>query len=131
MCPLVVLDCPGHEVLYIAAADNIGGRDLAAAVKAQSLLLSIECASSLLSSVCVCLHVPVCVPMAVFVLRTFMPGSRYGDAIELKELARPDASGISCAKAKRLIGWEPTRTWRDYLDEEGRAKPIEEQTPAL
>ena len=28
-------ECPGHEVLYIAAADNIGGRDLAAAIKAQ------------------------------------------------------------------------------------------------
>ena len=49
--------------------------------------------------------------------------------MELKELARVDASGISCAKAKRLIGWEPTRTWRDYLDEQGHAKPNEEQTP--
>ena len=76
--------------MYIAAADNIGGRDLAAAIKAQ-----------------------------------------YGDAMELKELARTDASGICCAKAKRLIGWEPTCTWRDYLDEQGHAKPTEEQTPAL
>ena len=48
---------------------------------------------------------------------------QFGDAMEMKELARPDASGISCAKAKRLIGWEPKRTWRDYLDEDGRAKP--------
>jgi hypothetical protein len=35
---------------------------------------------------------------------------------------RPDASGISCAKAKRLIGWEPKRTWRDYLDDQGKTK---------
>ena len=71
----------GHEVLYIAAADNIGGRDMAAAIQ-----------------------------------------SHYGDAIELRELARPDASGISCAKAKRMLGWEPKRSWRDYLDEHGHAK---------
>jgi len=77
-------EAPGHEVLYIAAADNIGGRDMAAAIKAQ-----------------------------------------YGDSMELRELARPDASGISCAKAKRLIGWEPKRSWRDYLDEQGHAKPSE------
>ena len=77
-------EAPGHEVLYIAAADNIGGRDMAAAIKAQ-----------------------------------------YGDSMELRELAREDASGISCAKAKRLIGWEPKRSWRDYLDEQGHAKPSE------
>ena len=45
--------------------------------------------------------------------------------MELRELAREDASGISCAKAKRLIGWEPKRSWRDYLDEQGHAKPSE------
>lgn len=70
----------GHEVLYIAAADNIGGRDMAAAIKEQ-----------------------------------------YGDTMELKPMARVDSSGISCAKAKELIGWEPKRTWRDYLDNDGRA----------
>jgi len=70
----------GHEVLYIAAADNIGGRDMAAAIQAQ-----------------------------------------YGDSMELRPMARVDSSGISCAKAKRMIGWEPKRTWRDYLDEEGYA----------
>ena len=76
----------GHEVLYIAAADNIGGRDMAKAMLAQ-----------------------------------------YGDDVPLKgKLARLDASGISCAKAKRLIGWEPKRTWRDYLDEQGKALPIVE-----
>jgi UDP-glucose 4-epimerase len=49
-------------------------------------------------------------------LRTY-----YGDKIELRELARPDASGISSEKAKRLLGWQPTRSWRHYLDENGRA----------
>ena len=44
----------------------------------------------------------------------------YGDAIELRELDRPDASGISIRKARRLLGWEPTRSWRDYLDTDGR-----------
>jgi nucleoside-diphosphate-sugar epimerase len=34
-----------------------------------------------------------------------------------------DASGISIAKARRLLGWNPTRSWRDYLDEDGRALP--------
>lgn len=43
----------------------------------------------------------------------------YGDRIELRELARPDSSGISCAKAVRLLGWAPKRSWRDYLDENG------------
>ena len=65
-------------MLYIAAADNIGGRDLAAAVKE---------------------HYP---------------------KTELRALGRADASGISCAKVKALLGWEPKRGWRDYLDEEGR-----------
>jgi UDP-glucose 4-epimerase len=46
----------------------------------------------------------------------------YGDQIELRPLARPDASGISSAKAMRLLGWKPTRSWRDYLDEHGRAR---------
>ena len=41
--------------------------------------------------------------------------------IELRDLTRPDASGISSEKAKRLLGWKPTRSWRDYLDENGTA----------
>ncbi|MFG1957568.1 NAD-dependent epimerase/dehydratase family protein [Nonomuraea sp. NPDC049028] len=45
----------------------------------------------------------------------------YGDAIALRPLSRPDASGISCAKAVRMLGWAPKRSWRDYLDEDGRA----------
>jgi len=45
----------------------------------------------------------------------------YGDAIELRPLSRPDASGISTEKAQRLLGWSPKRSWRDYLDAEGHA----------
>ncbi|MCW2777862.1 MAG: nucleoside-diphosphate-sugar epimerase [Frankiales bacterium] len=44
----------------------------------------------------------------------------YGDRIALRELERPDASGISCAKARRMLGWTPTRSWRDYLDADGQ-----------
>lgn len=46
----------------------------------------------------------------------------YGDRVELRESAREDASGISCAKAERLLGYAPSRSWRDYLDEDGRAR---------
>ena len=44
----------------------------------------------------------------------------HGDAVEIREpLPRPDASGISTAKAQRLLGYAPTRSWRDYLTEDG------------
>jgi nucleoside-diphosphate-sugar epimerase len=46
----------------------------------------------------------------------------YGDAIEVRALARPDASGISCAKAQRRLGYSPKRSWSDYLDEQGRLR---------
>ena len=45
----------------------------------------------------------------------------YGDKIELRELDRVDASGISSARAQRMLGWTPKRSWRDYLDADGRA----------
>lgn len=45
----------------------------------------------------------------------------YGDKIELRPLDRVDASGITSAKAQRMLGWTPTRSWRDYLDSNGRA----------
>ena len=45
----------------------------------------------------------------------------YGDKVEVRELSRVDASGISCAKAERLLGYKPTRSWRDYLDAKGQA----------
>ena len=45
----------------------------------------------------------------------------YGDQIELRHLGRPDASGTSSEKARRMLGWTPTRSWRDYLDADGKA----------
>jgi nucleoside-diphosphate-sugar epimerase len=45
------------------------------------------------------------------------------DGVELRPLPREDASAIDCSKAVRLLGWRPTRSWRDYLDEEGRLRP--------
>jgi UDP-glucose 4-epimerase len=45
-----------------------------------------------------------------------------GEGIEFRELRRDDASSISTAKAERLLGWRPRRSWRDYLDDEGRAR---------
>lgn len=46
----------------------------------------------------------------------------YGDRIEVLKLDREDASGISSAKAMRLLGYAPKRSWRDYLDDDGRLK---------
>ncbi|WP_243226826.1 NAD(P)-dependent oxidoreductase [Microbacterium sp. CIAB417] len=77
----VEVDTPGHEVVYAAAADNIGGRDLAAAM------------------------------------------ARLHPEVPVGRLDRVDASGISSQKARQLFGWVPTRSWRDYLDEDGRALP--------
>ena len=68
----------GHEVVYAASPDNIGGRDLAAAM-AQ--------------------HYP---------------------SVPVRPLDRVDASGTSIARARDLIGWRPWRSWRHYLDEQGR-----------
>jgi UDP-glucose 4-epimerase len=39
--------------------------------------------------------------------------------IPLRALERPDAGGISIAKARRLLGYDPQRSWRDHLDERG------------
>lgn len=48
----------------------------------------------------------------------------YGDRMEIKTpLPREDASGISIEKARRMLGYDPKRSWRDYLDDEGRLKP--------
>lgn len=46
----------------------------------------------------------------------------YGDAVPVRPLARVDSSGISCAKAERLLGWRATRSWRDHLDADGRRR---------
>ena len=49
--------------------------------------------------------------------------AHYGSGdIEFRSLDRADASAVSSDKARRLLGWEPTRSWRDYLDEDGRAR---------
>ena len=32
------------------------------------------------------------------------------------------AAGISSAKAVRMLGWEPVRSWRDYLDDAGNTR---------
>jgi UDP-glucose 4-epimerase len=45
-----------------------------------------------------------------------------GEGIEFRQVAREDASSISTAKAERMLGWAPKRSWRDYLDDEGRAR---------
>jgi UDP-glucose 4-epimerase len=47
----------------------------------------------------------------------------HGDAVELRELDRDDASGTSSAKAMRMLGYAPTRSWRDYLTEDGTLRP--------
>jgi UDP-glucose 4-epimerase len=48
----------------------------------------------------------------------------YGDEIEVKKpLPREDAGYISIEKARRMLGYDPKRSWSDYLDEEGRLKP--------
>jgi UDP-glucose 4-epimerase len=48
---------------------------------------------------------------------------RHGDAIELRELDREDASGISIRKARELLGYDPSRSWRDYLTDDGELRP--------
>jgi nucleoside-diphosphate-sugar epimerase len=46
----------------------------------------------------------------------------HGD-VEVRELDREDASGTSIARARRLLGYAPSRSWRDYLSEDGRLLP--------
>jgi len=43
----------------------------------------------------------------------------YGEDVEVRALEREDAGGISGAGAERLLGWHPTRSWRDYLSADG------------
>jgi UDP-glucose 4-epimerase len=47
----------------------------------------------------------------------------HGDAVTIRDLPREDASGISIAKAERLLGYAPSRSWRDYLGEDGELGP--------
>lgn len=57
-------------------------------------------------------------PLAELVEATIDPADRP----ELRDLDRPDASGIDSGRAQRLLGWRPTRSWRDLLDGDGRAR---------
>lgn len=50
--------------------------------------------------------------------RTANPGS----ATDLRPVSRPDASGIDSGKAQRLLGWQATRSWRDYLTDTGEPR---------
>lgn len=50
--------------------------------------------------------------------RTANPGS----ATQLRPVSRPDASGIDSGKAQRLLGWQATRSWRDYLTDTGEPR---------
>lgn len=43
----------------------------------------------------------------------------FDGGVELRPIPRPDASGISSAKADKLFGWTPQRGWRDLLDADG------------
>ena len=82
-------DLAGHEVVYLAAADTIGDRDLYAAWRAA-----------------------------------------YPDApTQLRPVPRPEACGISTAKAERLLGWRPTRSWRHHLTADG--EPIDPSRPTV
>jgi nucleoside-diphosphate-sugar epimerase len=73
---------PGHEVVYVASPDSIGGHPLEEVVR-----------------------------------------RHYGlTKTTIRPLPRPDASAIDSSKARRLLGWEPKRSWRDYLDEQGKLR---------
>jgi nucleoside-diphosphate-sugar epimerase len=47
----------------------------------------------------------------------------HGDAVEIRSVDREDASGTSIARARSLLGYAPSRSWRDYLSEDGRLLP--------
>jgi nucleoside-diphosphate-sugar epimerase len=48
--------------------------------------------------------------------------ARHYPQVQLRDLDRPDAGGIAIGKARALLGWDPRRSWRDYLDEQGRLR---------
>jgi nucleoside-diphosphate-sugar epimerase len=56
-------------------------------------------------------------PLAELVRRHF------GDAVAIRPHDREDAGGISTARARALLGWEPQRSWRDVLDADGCLRP--------
>jgi nucleoside-diphosphate-sugar epimerase len=44
-------------------------------------------------------------------------------APEIRAAGEARPHGLSIAKARRLLGYDPRRSWRDYLDDEGRLRP--------
>jgi hypothetical protein len=46
-------------------------------------------------------------------------GHHYGEDVSVRDLPREDAGGITSEMAERLLGYRPTRSWRDYLSSEG------------
>lgn len=46
---------------------------------------------------------------------------------ELRPVSRPDAAGVSSEKAVRVLGWRPSRSWRDHLAPSGQ--PVARATP--
>ena len=44
-------------------------------------------------------------------------------APEIRPSAEERPNGISIAKARALIGYDPQRSWRDYLEDDGRLRP--------
>jgi nucleoside-diphosphate-sugar epimerase len=44
----------------------------------------------------------------------------FGEDVEVRALPREDAGGISYAKARALLGYEPRYSWRDHLTEDGK-----------
>jgi nucleoside-diphosphate-sugar epimerase len=48
--------------------------------------------------------------------------AQYGDRVELRHFERVDGCGTSTEKARRLLGWTPTRSYRDYLTDDGQAR---------
>jgi UDP-glucose 4-epimerase len=49
--------------------------------------------------------------------------TQYPDGVEIRDFPFPGACGTSTDKARRLLGWEPTRRWSDYLSEDGEPLP--------
>ena len=45
----------------------------------------------------------------------------FGESVEVR--GDPPARGISIAKARRLLGYAPSRSWRDYLSADGKLLP--------
>jgi UDP-glucose 4-epimerase len=45
------------------------------------------------------------------------------DAPEIRPSDEARPNGISIAKARRILGYDPQRSWRDYLDDDGRLRP--------